>query len=141
MRRLARPGLWARPSIVAALYLLAALIMTWPLAAVMTSRIAGDTGDTLFNCWILLWTSGQVLRALGGDVAALIQYWNANIFYPAPLTLAYSEHLTPQMLQALPVLGLTGNITLAYNLLFIGTIVLSGLGVYLLVRDLTGQPL
>jgi hypothetical protein len=141
MRRFARPGLWARPSTVAALYLLAALVMTWPLAAVMTSRIAGDTGDTLFNCWILLWTSGQALRALGGDIGALGQYWNANIFHPAPLTLAYSEHLTPQMLQALPILGLTANITLAYNLLFLGTIVLSGLGVYILVRDLTGHPL
>jgi hypothetical protein len=139
MRRLIRSEVWSRPSTVAALYLLAALVMTWPLVAVMTRRIAGDTGDSLFNCWVLLWTSGQLLHALQGDLSALAQYWNGNIFYPAPLTLAYSNHLTPQMLQALPVLAATGNVVLAYNLLFIGTIVLSGLGVYLLVRELTGQ--
>src|SRR3954471_19414791 len=140
MRRLIRSPGWARPSTVAALYVIVALAMTWPLIRVITRQVAGDTGDTLFNCWVLLWTSGQVLRALTGDVAALGDYFNGNIFYPARLTLAYSNHLTPQMLQALPVLASTGNIVLAYNLLFLGTIVLSGLGMYLLVRELTDQP-
>ena len=125
----------------AALYFAATLLLTWPLAPAITSRIGGDTGDTLFNCWVLLWTSGQVLRALHGDAAALADYWNGNIFYPSRLTLAYSEHLTPQMLQVLPVFAATGNIVLAYNLLLLSTFVLSGLGMYLLVRDLTGRPL
>src|SRR6185436_4062876 len=132
---------WSLPSSVTVLYLAIALVMTWPLATVMTRQIAGDVGDTLFNCWILLWTSGQILRAISGDPGALAQYWNGNIFYPAPLTLAFSEHLTPQMLQALPVLAVSGNIVLAYNVLFLATIVLSGLGMYLLVRELIGQPL
>jgi hypothetical protein len=136
-----RPSPWARPTTVAALYLAIALAATWPLARVMSTQIAGDPGDTLFNCWVLQWTSGQLLQALHGDVSALARYWNANIFYPAPLTLAYSEHLTPQMLQALPILATTGNIVLAYNVVFLATIVLSGLGMYLLVRDLTNEPL
>ena len=82
----------------------------------------------------------DLLPVVVGDPAALGQYWNANIFYPAPLTLAYSEHLTPQMLMALPILATTGNIALAYNVLFLSTIVLSGLGMYLLVRELSNQP-
>jgi hypothetical protein len=137
----ARAKLWSRPSVVAVGYLALALAMTWPLASVITEQIAGDLGDSLFNSWILLWTSGQVLGALGGNISALGDYWNGNIFYPAPLTLAYSEHLTPQMLQALPVVAATGNVVLAYNVVFLATIVLSGLGVYLLVRELTGRPL
>jgi hypothetical protein len=141
MQRRAESPRWSHPSIVTAIYTSIALAMTWPLAIVMTNHIAGDTGDTLFNCWVLLWTSGQILRAIGGDPGALAQYWNGNIFYPAPLTLAYSEHLTPQMLQVLPILAATGNIALAYNVLFLLTIVLSGLGVYLLVRELTNEPL
>ena len=88
-----------------------------------------------------MWTVGQVLRFLSGDFHALCYYWNGNIFYPDRLTIAYSEHLTPQMLQALPVFGLTGNIVLAYNLVFLSTMVLSGLAVYLLVRELTDSPL
>ncbi|MBZ5556404.1 MAG: hypothetical protein LAO77_03910 [Acidobacteriia bacterium] len=137
----ARPQIWTRPSTVAAIYLVASLVMTWPLATVIHREIAGDLGDPLFNCWILHWTGGQVLGALHGDLSALSHYWDANIFYPAPLTLAYSEHLTPLMLQALPVLAATGNIILCYNLLLLSTFVLSGLGMYLLVRELTGRPL
>lgn len=136
-----RRPIWARPVTVTALYLVLAVVATWPLVTVMHRRVAGDLGDPLFNSWVLLWTSGQALRALGGHLSALSQYWNAPIFYPAPLTLAYSEHLTPLMLQSLPVFAATGNIVLCYNVLLLGTIVLSGLGMYLLVRELTGQPL
>ena len=53
-------------------------------------------------------------------------FWNANIFYPEPLTLAYSEHLFAQAVQILPVYALTGNIILSYNLLFLSTFVLVG---------------
>ena len=59
-----RPSPWARPTTVAALYLAIALAATWPLARVMSTQIAGDPGDTLFNCWVLQWTSGQLLQAL-----------------------------------------------------------------------------
>jgi len=137
LRRL--PSL-ASPWTAAALYLASAIALTWPLATVLASKLGGDIGDTLFNCWVLLWTSGQLLRALHGDAGALADYWNGNIFYPSRLTLAYSEHLTPQMLQILPVFAATGNIVLSYNLLLLSTFVLSGLGMYLFVRDLTGRP-
>lgn len=137
----ARNRIWARPSVVAVIYLGISLVMTWPLVTVLHRQIAGDLGDPLFNCWVLQWTGGQALRFLHGDVSALSHYWNANIFYPAPLTLAYSEHLTPLMLQILPVLAVTHNVILCYNVLLLGTFVLSGLGMYLLMRELTGRPL
>src|SRR2546422_2004687 len=132
---------WARPWVVTAFYLAATIVMTWPLVTVLRHQIGGDLGDPLFNAWVLRWTSGQVLQALHGDLAALSDYWHGNIFYPAPLTLAYSEHLTPQMLQILPVMAATDNVILSYNLLLLSTFVLSGLGMYLLVRELTGEPL
>jgi hypothetical protein len=50
-----------------------------------------------------------------------------------------SEHLFAQAVQILPVYALTGNIILSYNLLFLSTFVLSGLGTYLFVRDVTGS--
>ena len=132
----------ARQAVAATLfYLLAACVMTWPLITVMHRELASDMGDPALNCWILLWTSGQVLAFFSGDFGALSRYWHGNIFYPEPLTIAYSEHLTAQMVQALPVLAATNNVILAYNLLLISTFVLSGLGVFLLVRDLTKRPL
>lgn len=122
-------------------YAAIAVVMTWPLAIRLGSEIAWDLGDPVFNAWVMRWTGGQVLAALGGDFNALHQYWHGNIFSPERLTIAYSEHLTPQMLQTLPIYAATGNIVLCYNLLFLSTFVLSGFGTYLFVRDLTGRPL
>jgi hypothetical protein len=126
--------------IATATYLVLAVVMTWPLARVIDHEIASDLGDPVFNAWVLLWTGGQLMAFLGGDVTALSRYWHGNIFFPEPLTIAYSEHLAPQMLQALPILAATDNVVLAYNLLFLSTFVLSGLGMFLLVRDITGRP-
>ena len=122
-------------------YVGVAIAMTWPLMQHPATRLASDLGDPVFNCWILQWTGGQVLAALSGNWHALANYWNGNIFYPAPLTITYSEHLTPEMLQALPIYAATGNVILTYNLLFLATFALSGFAMYLFVRDLTGRPL
>jgi len=120
-------------------YAVAAAAMTWPLVTGLGRDIPWDLGDSVLNCWILQWALDHAMRFLGGDLGAFRNYFNANIFYPEPLALAYSEHLTAQVIQVLPVYAVTGNIILCYNLLFLSTFVLSGLGAYLLVRDLTGS--
>ena len=127
------------PLKAALLYLGVALVFTWPLAAGLSRDIPWDLGDSLLNAWILAWDADRLLRFLGGDVDAIRNFWNANIFYPEPLTLAYSEHLFAQAVQILPVYALTGNIILSYNLLFLSTFVLSGLGMFLFVREITGS--
>ena len=139
MNRRLQPS-FDNPWFVTTVFLAVALAITWPLATVLGTEVAGDLGDPLLNCWIMMWTGGQVLRFLRGDWHALADYWNGNIFYPERLTIAYSEHLTPQMLQILPVWAVTHNIVLCYNLLFLATMVLSALGMYLFVREFTRQP-
>src|SRR4029453_9293712 len=69
----------------------------------------------------------------------LREYWNANIFHPHPLALAYSEHLTPQAAMILPVWALTKNPILCYNLVFLSTFLLSAFGMFLFVRNLTAS--
>jgi len=120
-------------------YLVLAVVMTWPVARHLATAIPDNLGDPLLNAWILGWDASRLLRLLHGDVAALAGFWNANIFYPEPLTLAYSEHLFAQAVQILPVYALTGNLILCYNLLFLSTFVLSALGMFLLTRELTGN--
>jgi hypothetical protein len=127
------------PISAAAVYLAVALAFTWPLAAGLTRDIPWDLGDSLLNAWILAWDADRLLRFLSGDINAIRNFWNANIFHPEPLTLAYSEHLFAQAVQILPVYALTGNIILSYNLLFLSTFVLSGLGMFLFVREITGS--
>jgi hypothetical protein len=124
----------------AALYLLLSIVFTWPLATGLTRDIPWDLGDSLLNCWILGWDADHLTRFFSGDFHAMRGFWNANIFFPEPLTLAYSEHLFAQALQILPVYALTHNIILCYNLLFLATFVLSGLGMFLFVREVTGSP-
>ncbi len=111
--------------------------VTWPLATGLARDLPRDLGDPLLNSWILAWGASRLWNFVSGDVTALNGFWTANIFHPETLTLAYSESLVPQVLQILPVYGLTKNIVLCYNLVFLSTFVLSGLGTYLFVRDVT----
>lgn len=124
---------------VTAIYLLVTLATTWPLAWRLTESLPADLGDPLLNCFILRWGIDHILALAGGDPGALWSFWHAPMFYPEPLVLAYSEHLFAQALQATPIFAATGNIVLCYNLLFLSTFVCSGLGMYLLSRELTGS--
>lgn len=123
----------------AAAYALLTLVLTWPLAPSLASELPADLGDPLLNTWILAWDSEHLLRAVAGHPAALGEYWHANIYYPHPLALAYSEHLTAQAVMVLPVYAITKNPILVYNVAFLATFVLSALGMFLFVRELTGS--
>jgi hypothetical protein len=110
----------------AALFALVTVVFTWPVAAHIGSVVPSDFGDPLLNSWILAWDTTHFGRG----------WWNANIFYPNPLTLGYSEHLAAQALSIAPAYWLTRNPLLCYNLIFLGSFVLSGVGAFLLVRAL-----
>jgi hypothetical protein len=120
-------------------YVALTLLATWPVVRGLSRNVAFDLGDPVFTMWVLSWDSDHLLALLRGDLPHARGFFNANIFHPAPLTLAYSEHFIPQAIQALPIYAITGNPILCYNLLFLSTFVLSGVGAYLLVRELTGD--
>lgn len=121
------------------LYVVLAVVATWPLARGLNRNVAGDLGDPVFTMWVLAWDSQQLLAFARGDFSQASSFFDANIFHPAPLTLAYSEHFLPQAIQALPVYATTRNPILSYNLLFLSTFILSGLGGFLFSRQLTGD--
>lgn len=111
------------------IYAALTIVFTWPLARGVTRDIVSDFGDPVFETWAIAWDITHFGRGL----------WNANIFFPHPRTLAYSESFLPQAVQAAPVYWLTRNPILCYNLLFLSTFVLSGLGMFLLAREFTGD--
>jgi hypothetical protein len=127
--RIARSPAW--------LFLFLTFVMTWPLGAASTRSLPSDYADPLFGTWLIGWVAGQITRALSGDLAALRTFWNANIFFPEPNTLAFAEHLIGETIQVLPIYWLTGNLLLCYNAAFLVSFVLCGFGMYLLVADLT----
>jgi hypothetical protein len=113
------------------LYVALTIVMTWPLAKGLTRDIPGDFGDPLFTSWVLSWDATHLGHG----------WWSANIFAPQPLALAYSEHFLPQALKLLPIYAVTKNPILCYNLLFLSTFALAGLGMFLLGRELTGSTI
>jgi hypothetical protein len=123
----------------AALFVVLTLAMTWPLVTDLGGSLPGDLGDSLLNSYVLSWGEKHLVAFLGGDLGSFARWWQANIFYPAPYALAYSEHLFTQVVMALPVWLATHNVILAYNVVFIASMVLSGLGMFLLIRELTGS--
>ncbi|HUE85599.1 MAG TPA: DUF3108 domain-containing protein [Vicinamibacterales bacterium] len=125
-----------RPLVV---YIVAAVVVTFPLVVSLTTKLGAlqGPGDPYLNLWILGWG----LRAWTADPLSVFdgRVFDANIFFPAEGTLAYSDHFLLQSLALAPVYALTGNVVLCYNLLLIASIVLSGLAMHLLTRGVTGS--
>lgn len=92
-----------------------------------------DWGDPLENTWVLVWNAHQL-------VLDPLQVYNANIFYPFPDSLAFSESQFASSVLALPIFFATGNAILAYNLVFCAAFVLTGFTTYLLAYDITRHP-
>ena len=123
----------------AALYLAATVWWTWPLFPNITHAIAWDLGDPMLVAWVMGWVNDSVLALLRGDIPRYLALWDAPIFHPQPLALAYSEHFIPQALAVLPLHAATGNVVLCYNAALVLTFVLSGTGMFLLTRELTSN--
>lgn len=112
------------------LYLFVAIVLTYPLVLNIDSRVLVDSGDPLYNTWVINWNA----RALLANPLGL---FNANIFYPYKNALAFSDvFLAPSVLM-MPVLWATKNPLTAYNVLIIFFYAFSAWAVFLLVRDLT----
>ena len=123
----------------AASYVALTLAMTWPLLTDLGGSLPGDLGDSLLNGYILSWGEKHLVAFLGGDLGAFARWWQATIFHPAPYALAYSEHPFTEVGIELPVWLAKHNVILAYNVVFLASMALSGLGMFLLVRELTGS--
>lgn len=113
----------------ALLFLALTVILTNPLALHVWNAVE-DKQDGLLNTWIVAWVG----HALTNDPLNL---FNANIFYPYPNTLAFSEILIPPSLLALPFTLATNNPIFGYNLALLGMLWLDAFAMYLFVFDLT----
>ena len=109
-----------------------AIVHTWPLAAAPSHWARADAGDGALNIWAVSWVG----RALTHHPSRLFE---ANIFYPERLTLAYSEAMVVQGLFAAPILALGGSAVLAYNVSLLAGFALTGWAFCLLVRRWTGS--
>jgi hypothetical protein len=131
-----RPGRWApspelaRAEIVWIVLagLLLALVTSWPLVLHLSSRIAPDLGDPVRTAWEVAWVGHAIVHQP-------LHLFDANVFYPHRLSLAFSDSLL-----GYGPAGVFGSGTVAalvrYNLLFLFAWSLPFIGAYLLAREL-----
>lgn len=115
----------------AALYSAALTFYLWPWPA-DPARLAIDNSDLLLHTWSMAWVVHQATV----DPRHL---FDANMFWPRPGALSYTETLFPQSAMAAPVLWLGGGPLLAHNLVLFASIVISGVSSALLGLRLTGS--
>ncbi|MGE0816950.1 MAG: hypothetical protein AB7O28_19820 [Vicinamibacterales bacterium] len=116
-----------------ALFLALAVLHTWPLAAGLSTWSRMDNADTALNAWILAWDAHQL-------PIAPLHLFDANIFYPEPRTLAFSEHMVVQGVMGLPLFAAGLSAVTVYNVLAILGFATSGLAMAIVVERWTGHP-
>jgi len=115
--------------IALAVFAVSALVQLYPLP-LHPARGLNDTQDCLLNTWILAFGHHQLL-------SDPLHYFQANVFFPNPNSLSYSEHLFPLVVLSLPVHLLFHNPVLSYNFVFFLCCLLNAYCMFLLVRHLT----
>ncbi len=110
-------------------FLLVAIAATWPLAARLDTAVS-DLGDPLLNAWIIDWDCYSLTHAP-------LHIFDAPVFYPSKLPLAYSENLIGIAIVVLPF-HLAGLPPLAvYNIAMLLGIAISAYAGYFLARVVT----
>jgi hypothetical protein len=127
-----RGGLLRDTALASLFFLLATVVFTWPIAAHVTDGL-GDIWDAKLNAWILHWDFHQTFRDP-------LHLYDANIFYPARYSLAFSENLFGAALFAFPLYAAGVSTLAAYNVVFLLGMFLSAMAAWALTRDVTGDP-
>ena len=133
-RSLGEGGWPTRAQTVAALVVFVALAVfhTWPLASGLNYYSRHDNADAMLNEWAIAWVAHQLPRNPIG-------LFHANIFYPEPHTLAFSEHLFVQGVMGAPLFWLGAPSLLVHNVLTIAGFALTGWAMCVVMYRWTGD--
>ncbi len=126
-RRVPPRALW-----LGLLFVGATLLMYRPTPSGIGRDFFGNVGDPSFTSWVLLWDGHALLHSP-------LHLFDANIFWPHNLTLAYSENLLPLLPPFALLRWLTGNVVLSMNLVILGLSVFNQTTTYLLAKRLVGR--
>jgi hypothetical protein len=96
-----------------------------------TTNLYADLGDPLLNTAVMAWNATHV--PLTRD------WWNFPSFAPLSGVTAFTEHLLGAYPLASPIIWITGNAVLAYNVVLLLCFPLNAIAAYALVRELTGS--
>ena len=108
-----------------------AIVLTWPLARVFTTRIAGGFGDPHVTLWSMRWMR-DALFALQNP------FFTPRLYHPLGTTLVFHTFDLPSTLLVLPLWGLLPEVAI-YNTAVLFAFTLTAYGMFRLARELTGD--
>jgi hypothetical protein len=114
-----------------AFFLALAVAITWPLVTELSTAVP-DLGDPLLNAWIVDW----VCHAL---THAPLSLFDGPMYYPARLSIAFSENMTGIALVVLPFHMAGLDAIEVYNIALLLGFAFSGYGAWVLCRVVTGN--
>lgn len=117
-----------REAAVIAFFVIASIVMTWPLALHLQSAVA-DPFDPFFSTWAIDWDYHATFTK-----ASL---FHANIFHPARYSFAFSEHMYGIAVLFFPLLALGVAPLTVHNLAVLLGFAACGYAMYLLARYVT----
>ncbi|HVS31809.1 MAG TPA: hypothetical protein VMS98_10165 [Thermoanaerobaculia bacterium] len=120
-----------RHAAVAALFIVLAILMTWPLARNLERAVA-DPGDPYVNIWVLDWGYWSTIHHP-------LSLFHANAFHPSRYSLAFTENLYGITLLLIPARLAGATPMLAHNLAVLAGFAFSGFAAYLLGRYVSGS--
>ena len=124
--------LFDRPWPVLGLFFLLTCGMTYPLVRDLTGSLPHGSGDLWQNYWNFWWWKKALF-----DLDAWPLHTN-YLFHPFGIDLIFHTHSAFNMIAAMPV-NLVWGEAAAYNASVLAALTLSGLGMWLLVREWTGS--
>ncbi|BCS33930.1 hypothetical protein TBR22_A31580 [Luteitalea sp. TBR-22] len=118
-----------------ALYALAAVVATWPLAWRPRTLLGAPqgAGDPYLNLFTLGWDLRQLFASPGSWLDGRV--FDAPIFHPARQALAFTDHLLLQALLVSPVYAVWRDPLLCYNVVFIASIAASAWAMWWYLRQ------
>jgi hypothetical protein len=119
-------------ALILIVYGLAAVAMTWPVAAQLGTHLPGGGDDLWVHQWTFWWVKESIVKGYNPLYTHLL-------FYPGGVSLATHNFAWLNIAAWLPLQTIVGS-NAAYSLLFIATFALNGLSMYALARELTGSP-
>jgi len=117
---------------VSAAYLVLTIVMTWPLAMNFRSSLPKGAVDLWQNYWNFWWWKTALFELHTSP------FRTSYLFHPSGAELVFYTHSIFNMIVSMPVNLLLGPAA-AYNFCVLLALCTSGIGAFLLVRELTGD--
>ncbi len=108
-----------------------AVILTWPLVLVFTTRICGDVGDPYQTLWGMRWIRDAV-------VSLRNPFFTDRVFHPNGATLVFQTFDLPSAVAMVPFWGWLPEVAI-YNTAVVLAVTITAYGMFRLVREQTGD--